>query len=109
TKRVGDLVFRGTRDDVAWRSLQHRDVRRALRHRRDERNSRRPATNHHHALAGVVEIFGPFLRMYDLSAKAFDTLPLWCVTAFVVVISGAKVEEVAGELDQHFVWSGLGL
>src|SRR5688572_21520498 len=45
--------------------------------------------------------------MDDRSAKAVDTRPLWSVAAVVIVVPGAEVEELAGELDQRFVGSGL--
>ncbi len=79
----------------------------AFRHRRDERNGRGAATNYHDALASIVEIFGPLLRVDHCSAKSRDTGPLRRVSIFVVVIAGTEVEEVASELDHCFV--GLGL
>ena len=63
---VGDRVLRGQRDDVAGRALEHRHVLRGLRHRRDERDRGRAAADHHHALAGVVDVVGPALRVHDL-------------------------------------------
>ena len=100
---VCDLVFCGTRDDVARRALKHRDVRRAFGHRGHECDSRRSAADYHDALACVVEILGPLLRMHNRPAKSFDTWPLRSVTALVVVVTSAEIEKVAGELDQRFV------
>ena len=106
---VRDLVLCGTRDDVARRALEHRDVRRALGHRGDERDGRRATADDDDALACVVEILGPLLRVHDRSAEARDAGPLRRVAALVVVVAGAEIEEVAGELDHRFVWPGLGL
>jgi hypothetical protein len=102
-----DFVFGRTRDDVARRTLQHRDVRCAFGHGGDERDRRRTATDDYDALAGEVEILRPLLRVHDRSAKAFDAGPLRCVAAVVIVVASAEIEEVAGELDDLFDWSIL--
>ena len=60
----------GQRDDVARRALEHRHVRRPLGHRGDERHRGRAAADHHDALAGVVEVLGPVLRVDDLAPEA---------------------------------------
>ena len=61
----------------------------------------RSAADHDDALAGVVEIFGPLLWMHYRPAEACDAGPLWCVTTLVIVVAGAEVEKVAGELDHR--------
>ena len=60
----------GQRDDVARRALQHRHVRGRLRHRRDERDRRGAAADHDDALARVVEVLGPVLRVHDRARRS---------------------------------------
>src|SRR5215217_5737203 len=107
TQPVCDLVFCGTRDNITRRALKHRDVRRALGHRGDERDRSSAAADNHDALACVIEIFRPLLRMYDRSAETCDAGPVRRVTTRVVVVAGAEIEEVASELDWSFVCSGF--
>ena len=83
-------------------------MRSVFGHRGDERDGCRPAADDHDALACVVEIFGPLLRVHYRSAEPLDAGPLRRVTALVIVVAGAEIEEVAGELDHCFVGSSLG-
>ncbi len=83
-------------------------MRRALGHRGDERDGCCATADDHDALACVVEILGPLLRVHDRPAESLDAGPLRRVPALVVVVAGAEIEEVAGELDHRFVGPGLG-
>ena len=56
-------------------------MRCTLGHRGDERDGGRAAADHHDALARVVEIFGPLLRVHYLPAESLDAGPLRRVTA----------------------------
>src|SRR6185369_14708692 len=107
TQPVCDLVFGGTRDNITRGALKHRHVRRALSHRRDERDRSSAAADNDNALARVVEIFRPLLRVYDRSAEARDAGPVRCVTARVVVVAGAEIDEVTSDLDRCVVCSGF--
>ena len=62
---VGIPVARGHRRDVGGGALQHRHVRRGLRHRGHECDGGRAAADDHDPLAGVVEVGRPVLRMHD--------------------------------------------
>src|SRR5262249_35452557 len=109
SKKNSDLVFGRTRHDVTRRTLEHRDVRRTFGHCRDQRDRRRPAADDHDALARVVEILGPLLRVNNPPAKPRDAGPLWGVSAVVIVVTGAEIKEVAGELDDLFLAPDLDL
>src|SRR5262249_14188915 len=53
--------------------------------------------DHDHALAGIVEVLGPFLRMDDLAAEIRSSGKLRRVALLVAVIARAHEEEVAGK------------
>ena len=84
-------------------------MRRTLGQGGDERDRRRATADDHDSLARVVEILRPLLRVDDSSAEACNAGPLRRVPALVIVIAGAEIEEVAGELDHRFVVSGFSL
>src|ERR1700754_1123453 len=72
---------------------------RAFRHCGHERPRSRTAADHDDALIRVIEPLRPLLRMDYASREPLNAWPLRCVTALVVVVTGAQIEEVARELD----------
>ena len=62
---LGDLDRVAAGAEIGRRALQHGDMRGILGHRRDQRRRGRARADHDDALAVVVEIFRPFLRMDD--------------------------------------------
>ena len=72
---IGDRLLGRTSDDIGRGPLQHHDMCRSCRHRRNDRHRRRAATNHDNPLAIVAQVFGPFLRMHDAAGKAFRAVP----------------------------------
>ena len=96
-----DRVFGRQRDDVRGRALEHRHVRRRLRHRRHERHRRRTAADHHHALARVVDVLRPLLRVHDRPREALAAGEGRRV-AFVVAVVAAAHHHEAGA-DPHLL------
>ena len=94
---VGEPVLGRQRDDVGGRALQHRHVRGLLGHRRHQRHRGGAAADHDDALAGVVEVLGPVLRVDDRAGEAVDPLELGRVALVVAVVAAAGPEEVAGQ------------
>src|ERR1051326_6735686 len=99
-------IFGGAHDDVTRRALQHRGVRSALRKRGNKCDRGGATTDNDDALACVVKIFRPLLRMNERPAEPRDARPVRRVSAFVIVVAGAKKEEVATEC---FLWSTIRL
>ena len=94
---IGQWLHLRHRDDVRGCPLEHRHRVRCLGKCRDQRDRRRPATDHHHFLAGDVEILRPELRMDHLAGEVLQTLELRCVALVVVVVAGAEEQEPAPE------------
>ena len=97
-EQPGQRVARGQRDDVAGRALEHRHVGGAFGERRDQRHRGRAAADDDHALAAVVGVLGPELRMHDLAPEAIDAVELGRVALVVAVVAGAGEEEAARQL-----------
>ena len=95
---ASDRIAIGPGHDVCRRALKHRDVLDVGRHRRHERHRRRPGTDHHHALAAVVEIVRPALRVHDRTLEPLDAWQLGRITALVRVVPRAHEEERARDL-----------
>ncbi len=89
--------MRGQRQHVAGRALQHRHVRRRLRHLGHQRDGRRAAADHHHALAGVVQVGRPELRMHDAAVEIGRAGELGRVALRVAVVAAAGEQEVAAD------------
>ncbi len=62
---IGDLVARGHRRDIGGGALQHRHVLGRRRHRRHEGDGGRAAADDDDALARVVEVGRPVLRVHQ--------------------------------------------
>ena len=105
-QEVGNGIARGQGEDVAGRALQHGDVRGGRGHGGHEGDGGGSAADDDDALAGVVEIFGPVLRVDELSAELVAAGEVGLVSGVVTVVAGASVEEVAGVFDVAVV--GLG-
>ena len=99
-QQAGDRVDRRQREDVTGRALEHRDVGGAPGERRDHRHGRRAAADDDDALAVVVDVVGPELRVHDLPAEALDARELRRVALVVAVVAGARVQEAAGQPDR---------
>ncbi len=97
---VGEWVLRRARDHIGRRALQHGDMRGLLRHLRHQRHRGRARTDHHHALAGVVDVVGPFLRMHDAAGEILGARKFRRIAVLVIVVAGAHEQEIAGEADR---------
>ena len=73
-------------------------MRRPFGQRRHQRDRRRAAADHDDALARVVKVLGPELRVDDGAGKIRNTGKVGSVAAVVPVIAGAQLEEAAGQL-----------
>ncbi len=94
---VRDRVLRRARHHIGRRALQHGDMTGRpgqLRHQRHRGGAR---SDHHHALAGVVDVVGPFLRMHDAAGEILAAGKLGRIAFLVFVIAGAHEQETAGE------------
>ena len=96
-QHLRDAVLGRQRGDVGGRALQHRHVRGVLRHRRHQGHRGRAAADHDHALAGVVEVLRPVLRVDDRAGEALFALELRREPFVVAVVAAARPEEVAGQ------------
>lgn len=94
-QEAGDGVGSRLVDDVRRRALQHGDVRHLIGHRRDERHCRGAAADHDDALAAVVQILRPMLRMHDPPLETFRAFEARAV-ALIVSIVAASAEQPAG-------------
>ncbi len=94
-----ELILRRARDHIGRRTLQHGDVPGGLGHLRHQRHGGRARADHHHALAGIVEIFRPFLRMDDPALEIFAAQKFRRIAFLVSVIARAHEQEIAGEAD----------
>src|SRR5690242_10787551 len=72
-------------------------MRGAFGHGGYERDRRRAAADYDDAFACVVEIVWPLLRVHDWATESRAAGPLRHVAAFVIVVAGAEVKEVARE------------
>ncbi len=86
-----DRVVARDRHDVGGRALQHRDVSSLVRHRRHKRHSGCARADDHDALAGVVEVLRPVLRVNHFSLEAVAAGELGQEAFVVVVVTGAGV------------------
>ena len=84
-------------------------MRRRLGDHRNDRHRGRAAADHHHALAAIVEVFGPVLRMHDLACEFFHAGKVGRVAVGIVVIAGAAEQEIAGEANRLALLAALGL
>ena len=93
---VGELVHPGRDRDPRRRALEHRDVLGLAGHRRHQGDRGGAAADDHDALAGVLQVLGPELRVHDLAAEVGDARDGRGVGLGVVVVARAGVEERAG-------------
>jgi hypothetical protein len=91
------LVGLGAGEEERRRPLEHRHVSGGLRHGRDEGRRRRAGADDDDALAGVVQVVGPLLRVHDHAPEPVHALPLRAVGPGVVVVALAHPQEVGGE------------
>lgn len=73
-----------------------RGLLRQLRHQSDRS---RAAADHHDALAGIIDIVGPELRVDDPAVEILDPGEVGRVAPGVIVIAGGHEQEGAGESD----------
>src|SRR5215469_8995437 len=71
-------------------------MRRRLRELGHERHGRCTATDHHDALAGIIETGGPMLRMDNRAPEPLRAPEFREIAGAVTVIARAHEEEVAG-------------
>ena len=95
---AGNRILRRAGDDIGRRALEHGNLLRRPRHRGHQRNRRRAAADHDHALVGVIQIIGPLLRMDDLPPESLRAFEMRRMAARIIVIAAAHVEERAGDM-----------
>jgi hypothetical protein len=93
---VGDGILGGHGQDVGGRTLQHRHVLRGLGQGRDQGYRGRAGADHDDALARIVQVRRPVLRVYDLAAKVTDACERRQVPLVVAVVATAHEQEAAG-------------
>ena len=71
-----------------------------LRHARHERDGGGAAADDHDALAGVVEVVGPVLRVHEAALEVVGAGNRGRVPLVVAVVAGADRQEGAGEGDR---------
>jgi hypothetical protein len=96
-QRVGEAVFGRSRDDIGRRALQHGDLPGIAGQRRHQGHRRGAAADDDNALAAVVEVGWPVLRMHDAAGKAFAAGEFGREPRRVVVIARAHVEKIAAQ------------
>ena len=79
------------------------------RHRRHQGHRRGAAADHDHALAGIVDVVGPFLRMDDAALEALLAGKLRQVACLVVVVAAAHPQEAAGEAPRDTIGAAFDL
>ena len=99
-QHIRNGIFHRQTQNVRWRALQHRDVRRRARHGRNHRDGSGSAANNHDSFAGMVKIFRPMLRMREFSSKTLGAGKGRLVTGIVAIVTRAPVQKVAGALDR---------
>ena len=95
---IGESVLGRPGNHIGRRALEHGHMRCVPGHFRDQGDGGGPAADHHHPLAGVVEIGRPELRMDDASGEIRLAGEVRPVTLSIVVVAGAHVQEGAGDL-----------
>ncbi len=82
-----------TRADVGRRALQHGDFAGGAGQCRHEGDRGGAAADHHDVLAGVVEGFGPRLRVHERALELLDARKFGSVALVVVVVAAAEEHE----------------
>ena len=95
---AGDGILRRACDDIGRRTLQHGDLLCGLRHRGHQRHRRRAAADHDHALARIIQIVRPLLRVDDLPPESLRAFEMRRMAARIIIIAAAHVEERAGDM-----------
>lgn len=65
-------------------------------HRRHQRNRCGTTANDHHALARIVQIFRPLLRMDDLTLECISALEGRCVALVIAIVASGSENPVTG-------------
>ncbi len=95
---VGEGVLGRARDHIGGRALQHGHMGGGPGHFRHQGHRRGPRADHHHPLAGIVQILRPMLRMDDAALEVGLAGKLRPIALGVVVIARAHEQEIAGDL-----------
>ena len=93
----GTLLGQGC--DVCGRPLEHDDVGGGPRQRGDECDGGCPTADDHDPLAGVVEAFGPGLRVHDDAAEVSHAFEVRQIPVVVAVIATTGEEARGRDLD----------
>src|SRR3954453_19316826 len=75
-------------------------MRSFLRHGGGQGHSCRAAADHDNALALVIEVFGPVLRVNELAGETVGLREVRQIALGVIVIAAAHEEEIAGEVQR---------
>ena len=97
---IGDGIFVGSGHHIGRRALQHHNMGSRRRHCRNQSHRCCARTDDDDTLPGIVEIFGPFLRMDHRAGERLETGQLGGVPTLVAVVTRAHEQEIAGELDR---------
>ena len=95
-QQVRQPVLRRAREHPGRGALEHGDLGGLARHRRRDRHRGGARADHHHLLAGIVEIVGPELRVDHLAFEGAE-IEAGVVGLVVIVIARAQIEEIGGE------------
>ena len=98
TSHGRDLAVFWRRDQVARRALQHGHFPSPLGHGWEQRDRGGSTADHHHVLAGVVEVLRPVLGVDHGATELLDAGELRGVALVVVVVAAAEVDEPAAVL-----------
>jgi hypothetical protein len=98
-QEVGEGVLGRHGRHVGRRALEHGDVGGLGGQRRHQGDGGGAAPDHHHPLAGVVEVGGPRLWVHDPPAEAVHAREVGLVAAVVAVVAAAGEDEPRGDLD----------
>ena len=98
-QKLCERIVARTRHHVSRRALQHRDMRRVLRHFRHQRHGGGTGADHDDALVFIVDVGRPFLRMDHLPFKILRARKGRRISVLVVVIAAAHEQKFAGHRD----------
>src|SRR5215469_15771537 len=107
TQDARDGIIARQRQNIARRSLQHNYMCGGASHRRNDGDCGGSAADDDDALAGVVEVFGPVLRMDEAAAVVRQARVVGLIAGVVSEVAGASVKKVAREVRRVRAFAGL--
>ena len=89
--------------------MQHGHMRCGLRHGGYQGHRRGPAADHHDALAAIVEVCRPALRVDQPSLEVLAAGKSRRVSLLIVVVAAAQIQEAARVADRLLVFADFRL